>query len=132
MRGGLTDAGSIPAASTKLLHYVVQYCPENGLNKPFVLIQDSILVQSHLVESDGNFVGNFYSPSSLSTLKLGSKGSIRVLDPLPNVGVGSLEDTRTTPTPQNRGGGTLIMGTASEIFAGFSVYETKSPAEAGQ
>ena len=53
MRGGLTDAGSIPAASTNFLSYLVQYCPNNACFIVFFDNDLSDVVQPDLFKSDG-------------------------------------------------------------------------------
>ena len=57
MRGGLTDAGSIPAASTNFLSYLVQYCPNNACFIVFFDNCQSDVVQPDLLKSDGIFDG---------------------------------------------------------------------------
>ena len=53
MCGGFTDAGSIPAASTKFLSFVVQYCPNNACFIVFFDNDQSDVVQPDLLKSDG-------------------------------------------------------------------------------
>ena len=43
MRGGLTDAGSIPAASTKFPSKEIQYSPESRGNAGFLLYNHPLL-----------------------------------------------------------------------------------------
>jgi len=53
VRGGLTDAGSIPAASTNFLSYLVQFCPNNACFIVFFDNYQSDVVQPDLFKSDG-------------------------------------------------------------------------------
>ena len=53
MRGGLTDAGSIPAASTNFLSYLLQYCSQNACFIVFFDNDQSDVVQPDLFKSDG-------------------------------------------------------------------------------
>ena len=57
MRGGLTDAGAVPAASTNFLSYLVQYCPNNACFIVFFDNCQSDVVQPDLLKSDGIFDG---------------------------------------------------------------------------
>ena len=49
----MTDAGSIPAASTNFLSYLVQYCPNNACFIVFFDNDLSDVVQPDLLKSDG-------------------------------------------------------------------------------
>ena len=53
MRGGLTDAGSIPAASTNFLSYLLQYCSQNACFIVFFDNDQYDVVQPDLLKSDG-------------------------------------------------------------------------------